>query len=69
AERHRGQGYRPRLVDAFVDRARSRGCTEVWVLTDPDHEAALGTYESSGELRDATPQVMFTWHLADGNHS
>ena len=48
AERHRGRGYGSALVRAFVREANDRGCTEVWVLTEHDNEAAIATYLSGG---------------------
>jgi ribosomal protein S18 acetylase RimI-like enzyme len=67
ASRRRGHGRR--LVTAFVDHARRRGCTEVWVLTDDGNPAGLATYRSAGGRRDPVDAVMFAWHLRDGNHS
>jgi ribosomal protein S18 acetylase RimI-like enzyme len=69
AEAHRGHGHATNLVAAFVDDARLRGCTEVWVLTDSDNDAGLATYTAAGGLSDGGVQVMFTWRLAGGNHS
>jgi ribosomal protein S18 acetylase RimI-like enzyme len=69
AERARGQGCGKALVAAFVDHARGRGCTEVWVLTDDANPAALGTYRSAGGHRDSENPVMFSWRLAEGRHS
>ncbi|HVE93715.1 MAG TPA: GNAT family N-acetyltransferase [Acidimicrobiales bacterium] len=63
------RGHGRDLVTAFVHHARSIGCTEVWVLTDDDNEAALATYASAGGVRDADPSVMFVWKLAEGRHS
>lgn len=69
AEGARGHGHGSGLVTAFVDHARERGCTEVWVLTDDGNPAGLATYAAAGGRRDSVPQVMFTWKLADGRHS
>ena len=68
-EAARGRGHGRALVTAFVDAARERGCTEVWVLTDDDNPAGVATYTSAGGTRDPDPQVMFAWRLADGRHS
>ena len=65
----RGHGHGKALVAAFVDDARDRGCTEVWVLTDHDNGAGLATYAAAGGLSDGGGQVMFTWRIAEGNHS
>lgn len=63
------RGHGRTLVEAFVDHARSSGCTEVWVLTEDTNAAALATYASAGGTRETMPAVMFTWHLAPGRHS
>jgi predicted N-acetyltransferase YhbS len=69
AERVQRRGYGRALVKAFVDDARRRGCTEVWVLTDDDNVAALATYGSAGAQRDPGSQVMFSWPLAERGNS
>jgi [ribosomal protein S18]-alanine N-acetyltransferase len=68
-ESHRGRGVGKQLVGTFVEHARDRGCTEVWVLTEDDNPAALATYASAGGRRDPVNPVMFTWRLAEGLHS
>jgi predicted N-acetyltransferase YhbS len=69
AEPARGVGHGSALVGAFVERARQRGCTEVWVLTDDHNPAGIATYAAADGERDPVPQVMFTWKLAEGRHS
>lgn len=69
AERARRQGVGKALVTAFVDQARSRECTELWVLTDDGNSAGIATYGAAGGRRDSVPQVMFSWKLAEGRHS
>jgi ribosomal protein S18 acetylase RimI-like enzyme len=69
ADQARRRGIGKALVAAFVDDARSRDCTEVWVLTDDENDAGLATYGAAGGERDPVPQMMFTWKLADGRHS
>ena len=69
AEEHRGRGYASALVRAFVRDARDRGCTEVWVLTEHDNEAAVATYVSGGGTPNSGAPIMFTWKLAQGRHS
>ncbi len=68
-ESHRRRGVGRELVEAFVQHARARACTEVWVLTEPDNEAACATYAAAGGAREPTDSVMFTWRLAEGRHS
>ncbi len=64
AEFARGQGCGLALVQAFVRDAKQRGCTEVWVLTDHDNDAAIATYSSAGARPDGGAQIVFTWQLA-----
>ena len=63
------RGHGKRLVDAFIEHARSAGHTEVWVLTDERNRAALSLYAAAGARRDPTDQVLFTWRLREGRHS
>lgn len=69
AERARRAGRGRALVSAFVDHARMRGCTEVWVLTDDGNVGGRATYAAAGGARDSVDQVMYTWRLAAGRHS
>ena len=57
---HRGRGTGRRLVRELADLARARGCRGMWVLTEPDNEAAHATYRGSGGERQ-DDQVMFEW--------
>jgi ribosomal protein S18 acetylase RimI-like enzyme len=61
------EGYRRRgigraLVSALADLAVERGCYGMWVLTDADNEAALGTYRGAGGSQES-PNVMLSWEL------
>lgn len=47
----------------------SESAQGVWVLTDDDNPAGLATYAAAGGRREALPQVMFSWKLAEGRHS
>jgi ribosomal protein S18 acetylase RimI-like enzyme len=69
AEANRRRGIGKQLVDAFIQHARERGRTEVWVLTEDDNSAALATYAAARGTRDPDDPVMFTWRLAEGRHS
>jgi ribosomal protein S18 acetylase RimI-like enzyme len=59
---HRRQGVGTALTTALRDLARARGCYDMWVLTDADNEAALGTYRKSGAAEEST-NVMLTWPI------
>jgi ribosomal protein S18 acetylase RimI-like enzyme len=63
------RGHGRALVSAFVDHARSSGCTEVWVLTDDDNVAAVATYSAAGGVREPDDSVMFVWPLAPGREA
>lgn len=58
---HRRRGIGRALVQAFVDRARSLGFDEVWVLTEPGNEAANATYRSVGPPSERHESVMYVW--------
>ena len=62
-ERHRRMGIATELIAALLDLARKRGCYDMWVLTDHDNEAALGTYRKSGTDEESS-HVMLTWKLS-----
>jgi len=59
---HQGQGIGKALIAATLAVARNLGCSEAWVLTDVDNDAAMRLYESGGgtATRD---HVMFTFPL------
>ena len=59
-EEHRRRGIGTQLVEALRDLARGRGCYGMWVLTDHDNEAALGTYRRAGSDEEST-HVMLSW--------
>lgn len=44
----RRQGIGRALVDALVELAARRGCRSIWVVTEPDNEAARATYAAAG---------------------
>src|SRR4051794_10579640 len=64
-ERFRRRGIGTALVRALADRARERGCYGMWVLTDGDDDAALGTYREAGALEESD-HVMLGWDLRSG---
>ena len=54
------QGIGRALVTALAEVAREVGCYGMWVLTDPDNEAALATYARAGGTSTG-PQVLLEW--------
>lgn len=65
----RRRGIGRALTETFVEHARSRGATEVWVLTETDNDGGQATYRAAGARRDLEEPVMFTWELRPGRHS
>jgi ribosomal protein S18 acetylase RimI-like enzyme len=52
------------LMQALIELCGSRGCGEMFVLTEQDNEAAIATYRKA--LGTAEPAgVMFTWDWRD----
>jgi ribosomal protein S18 acetylase RimI-like enzyme len=62
AERARRRGIGRQLVEALRQLAIERGCYGMWVLTEVDNAAALGTYRGTG-ARDAEHPVLLDWDL------
>ena len=58
----RRRGVATALVGDLLVLCRRRGCREMWVLTESDNVAALGTYTKTGGTREDT--VMFTYDLS-----
>lgn len=66
ASSHRGRGIGRGLIERLVRRAEELGCTEAWVLTDPDNAAARRLYESAGAETPPDNCVMYTFRLTTG---
>ena len=54
------QGIGRALAEALATLARERGCYGMWVLTEPDNEAALATYRRAGATEEETC-VLLNW--------
>jgi ribosomal protein S18 acetylase RimI-like enzyme len=63
-ERFRRRGLGTALVEALADLARARECYGMWVLTDADNEAALGSYTRSGAT-ERSDSVMLSWTFSE----
>ena len=63
-ERFRRRGVGTALVEALAELARARECYGMWVLTDADNDAALGTYTRSG-ASERSDQVMLSWTFTE----
>jgi len=57
------QGVGKALVHALLEKARSIGCSEAWVLTERANVPAMRLYQSIGADEAADESVMFTFHL------
>jgi ribosomal protein S18 acetylase RimI-like enzyme len=62
-EPHRRQGIARALVDELLHVARTRRCYGMWVPIEPDNEAAVATYRSTGGA-GPEPAAMFNWTVA-----
>ncbi|KFL36625.1 GNAT family N-acetyltransferase [Arenimonas donghaensis] len=60
----RGQGMGKRLVQALLEQARIRGCTEAWVATELANAPARALYAAMKGAEDADHAVIYTWRLA-----
>jgi ribosomal protein S18 acetylase RimI-like enzyme len=59
-EAHRRLGVGTALVRALADLATRQGCYGMWVVTEPDNEAARATYRAAGAPA-ADPTSTFVW--------
>jgi ribosomal protein S18 acetylase RimI-like enzyme len=62
---YRRRGVASELVRELLEVARRRGCYGMWVPVEPDNEAALATYRSTGAA-GPDPAANFTWSIAPG---
>jgi ribosomal protein S18 acetylase RimI-like enzyme len=62
AEPHRRHGIGRALVEELGRLAKNSGCYGMWVLTEPDNEAALSTYRSAGSDQ-GDRFVMLSWEF------
>ncbi|MEL7186313.1 MAG: GNAT family N-acetyltransferase [Pseudomonadota bacterium] len=51
------------LVGELLDAARSRGCKEAWLGTEPDNDAANACYRAVPDVEDAEPFLLYEWEL------
>ena len=63
ADSHHRRGLASRLLATLLERGRSLGCREAWVLTERENEAAMQLYAKAGG--EASDCVMFTFSLHD----
>jgi ribosomal-protein-alanine N-acetyltransferase len=65
AESHQGRGIGRALVTALANLAKDHGCYGMFVFTDEDNDAALGTYRSAGATQESN-HVMLSWDFDPG---
>ena len=61
AARSRGVGRV--LLDALLEIGRSRGCSEVWTLTERENRPAVALYAARGGVESHPGTVMFSFPL------
>ena len=61
ASSHQGRGIGRRVLDALLERGRTLGCSEAWVLTDESNSIARKLYASAGGEIDSDPAIMYTF--------
>jgi ribosomal protein S18 acetylase RimI-like enzyme len=59
----RRRGFGTALVKALASLARERGCRSMWVLTDEDNDAGLGTYRKAGPTIEEKT-LLLEWRLS-----
>ena len=61
------QGIGKRLMRALLDRGRELGCTEAWLATEVDNDAARGLYSSVEGVEGQDLAVVYTWQLGSSS--
>jgi GNAT superfamily N-acetyltransferase len=63
----RGEGYGRMLVEAAVERARTRGCSRIQLETNQNNQGAIALYEAAGfsachlpDFWKGAPDICFT---------
>ena len=59
----RGRGVGKAVVAGLVRHARTTGCTEAWVLTEPENGPAMGLYASLGGKESDEGTFLFSFPL------
>jgi ribosomal protein S18 acetylase RimI-like enzyme len=63
APTHHRRGIGRQLIAALLAHGKALGCTEAWVSTEPDNNAARGLYAAAGGIEEPQPFVLFTFPL------
>jgi aminoglycoside 6'-N-acetyltransferase I len=65
ASQYRRRGVARALVRRLFQHATQLGCSEAWVLTERDNEAAMGLYRSLRGVTADAETVMFSFDVRD----
>lgn len=60
---YRAKGVGSELVRTMLAVGRTHGCSEAWVLTESDNEAAKHLYASTGGVQSTGDAVMFEFPI------
>ena len=55
-----------RPLGALLNRGRALGCAGAWVLTNRTNPPAMRVYAEQGGIEAPQDQVMYTFHLEEG---
>ena len=65
AEPNRGQGIARRLLETLLEKGKTLGCREAWVLTERTNTPAVGLYEGAGGVAHPSDTVMFSFQIGE----
>jgi len=65
AATHQGRGIGRQVLAALLERVRTLGCREAWVLTSPSNTAARRMYAAAGGREESESPVMIAFDLTD----
>ena len=60
ASSHRRMGIGRKLLEFMLEHGKRLGCTEAWIGTEVDNEAALGLYRTTGNPAEERA-IIFTY--------
>ncbi len=60
------KGVGSAIVRWLLDAARPAGCSELFVITNAENEAAMRLYASTGGVREALDDVVFVYDFKRG---
>ncbi|MBU9710846.1 GNAT family N-acetyltransferase [Bacillus tamaricis] len=60
---HQNKGVGSRLVESFINLAKEKNCSEVFVITNDHNVIAKKLYEGTGGQRDMLDEIMYIYPL------